>query len=205
MNCAIPILTTISRHSQVMETDKFFVHGTELDGVMHIIRKRAEDSRGSFSRVFCAETFASFGWHKSLCQINHSYSQQVGTVRGLHFQRRPYSEHKLVSVLKGRIWDVAVDLREDSPTFSRWISRELSSARGDALLIPPGFAHGFQTLEPNVELIYFHDEPYKKDYEGRVNPLDRELAIKWPMPIDVISDLDRLSPSLADMPAGLMQ
>jgi dTDP-4-dehydrorhamnose 3,5-epimerase len=140
--------------------------------------------------MFCAEELRSAGWNWPISQINHALTKVPGTVRGMHFQYPPKAEAKLVSCLRGAVWDVAADLRKDSPTFMRWHSEELSAANRRALLIPPGFAHGFQSLEPDCELLYLHSEPYDPTSEGALNPRDPTLSITWPLAIAVISDKD---------------
>ena len=140
--------------------------------------------------MFCAEELRAAGWKWPISQINHALTKAAGTVRGMHFQYPPKAEAKLVSCLRGAVWDVAVDLRKDSPTFLRWHAEELSAANGRALLISPGFAHGFQALEPDCALLYLHSEPYDPALEGALNPRDPALGIVWPLEITVISDKD---------------
>jgi dTDP-4-dehydrorhamnose 3,5-epimerase len=122
----------------------------------------------------------------------------------MHFQYPPQAEAKLVSCLRGAVWDVAVDLRRDSPTFMRWHAEELSASNCRALLIPPGFAHGFQALEPDCELLYLHSEPHNPDLEGALNPCDPALAIAWPRKIAVISDKDANRPMIASDFQGVL-
>lgn len=129
-------------------------------------------------------------------QANHSRTEHAGTVRGMHFQRVPHSETKLVMCLNGAIWDVAIDIRADSPTFLTSVSTELSADNNTAMLIPPGFAHGFQTLSDNVELLYFHSAINVPEAEDGLHPLDRRLAIPWPKKITMMSDRDSLRPML---------
>src|SRR5690606_4870438 len=119
-----------------------------------------------------------------------------GTVRGLHYQRSPYSETKLVTCTEGAVWDVVVDIREESPTFLHWHAEELSESNGRALLIPAGFAHGFQTLSDNVTLIYCHDVPYHASAESGLHPKDPMLNIPWPLTITAISSRDNHHPML---------
>jgi dTDP-4-dehydrorhamnose 3,5-epimerase len=161
-------------------------------------RPRLGDDRGFLSRIFSAADLAAAGWHKSIVQINHSYTQQRGTVRGMHFQRDAHAEMKLVSCLRGAIWDVAVDVRADSPTYLQWHAEELSADNRRALLIPEGFAHGFQALTEGCDLLYLHSVAYAPDAEAGLNPLDPRLAIAWPLPIENLSSRDANHPMLTD-------
>jgi dTDP-4-dehydrorhamnose 3,5-epimerase len=131
-----------------------------------------------------------------VAQINHTGTRKKGTVRGMHFQYPPHAELKLVSCLRGHIWDVAVDLRAGSPTFLKWHAEELSAENGRAMLIPEGCAHGFQTLTNDVEMLYVHSAPYVTESEGGVRATDPLLAISWPMPIAEISERDANHPLL---------
>jgi dTDP-4-dehydrorhamnose 3,5-epimerase len=128
---------------------------------------------------------------KSIVQINHTITHRKGTVRGLHFQYPPYAETKLVSCLRGEIFDIAVDLRHNSSTFLRWHSARLSAENRQSLLIPEGFAHGFQTLSEDCELIYLHTEAYHPESEGALNVLDPRISISWPLAISELSERDR--------------
>ena len=169
---------------------RFTLTHLPLAGLKRIERKPMIDARGSFARLFCARELAAAGWAKPIAQINHSYTAQRGTVRGLHFQYPPHAEMKLVICLRGEVWDVAVDLRAGSPTFLGWHAERLSAENGAALLIPEGFAHGFQTLTDEVELLYLHTHPYVPEAEGRIHPLEARLAIAWPLAITGLSERD---------------
>lgn len=169
---------------------RFQNHPTPLQGLRVIQRQAIGDDRGFLSRLFCSEGLASVGWTWTISQINHTATATQGTVRGMHFQPPPKAEAKLVSCIRGAVWDVAVDLRKDSPTFLRWHAEELSATNRRAMLIPPGFAHGFQTLEPASELIYLHSEAYDPALERGLNPRDPSLAIPWPLDISNISQRD---------------
>jgi len=164
---------------------------TPLSGLKLVQRKVIEDSRGFLSRFYCANEFAEAGINKPIAQINHTFTCKKGAVRGLHFQHPPHTETKLVSCLQGEIWDVAVDLRRDSPTFLQWHGEILSAANRKSLLIPEGFAHGFQTLSEDCELIYLHTAAYHPEAEGALNVADPKLDIIWPLPITEISERDR--------------
>jgi dTDP-4-dehydrorhamnose 3,5-epimerase len=146
--------------------------------------------------MFCQQELAKAGWNKSIAQINHTYTAKKGTVRGLHFQHPPHAEMKLVSCLRGEIWDVAVDIRAGSPTFLHWHAERLSADNGRALLIPEGFAHGFQALMDQVELLYIHSHPYTSSAEAGVRADDSILNITWPIPMSEISKRDALHPIL---------
>lgn len=166
------------------------IHDLPLDGLKRVTHQRLWDHRGFFSRLFCADELARAGWHKPIAQVNHACTVTRGTVRGMHFQRPPNAEMKLVSCIRGEVWDVAVDLRRGSATFLRWHAEPLSAANGHALLIPEGFAHGFQTLSDDVELLYCHSAAYSPTADAGLNPQDPALAIEWPLPISTISARD---------------
>lgn len=176
---------------------RFSIKDLDLTGLRVVERTAIGDERGFLSRMFCAEELRAAGWVRPISQINHSLTKVAGTVRGMHFQYPPKAEAKLVSCVRGAVWDVAVDLRKDSPTFLRWHAEELSAANRRALLIPPGFAHGFQSLEPDCELLYLHSEPYDPALEGTLNPRDPALGIAWPLEIAVISDKDAQRPMIS--------
>ncbi len=158
---------------------------------MLVKRQAIADHRGFLSRFYCAEEFAEAGITKPIAQINQTLTRNCGAVRGLHFQRPPHAETKLVSCLQGEVWDVAVDLRRDSPTFLRWHGEILSAANRNSFLIPEGFAHGFQTLSEECELIYLHTAAYQPESEGALNIADPKLGIAWLIPITEISARDR--------------
>lgn len=162
-----------------------------LDGVQRIDRSRVGDARGFLARLYCADEFAAAGVALSIAQINHTHTRQRGAVRGMHFQRRPHAEAKLVSCVRGQVFDVAVDLRAGSPTFLQWHGESLSEDNGRALFIPPGFAHGFQTCTDDCELVYLHSAAYRPEAEGAVHALDPRLAIAWPLPIAEMSARDQ--------------
>jgi dTDP-4-dehydrorhamnose 3,5-epimerase len=163
---------------------------TPLAGLVVIERQRRQDNRGYFSRFFCAEELALAGLETAIAQINHTFTSRRGSVRGLHFQYAPHGENKIVSCLRGEIFDVAVDLRRDSATFRKWYGEFLSADNRKSLCIPPGFAHGFQTLSDNCELIYLHSTPYVARSEGALNVNDPMLGIQWPLPFTDISERD---------------
>lgn len=161
-----------------------------LNGLKLIERQHIKDRRGFLARLFCAQDLASIGWYKPIAQINHTLTTEPGAIRGMHYQRSPHAEMKLVSCIRGEVWDVAVDVRVDSPTFLHWHAEFLSRDNGRALLIPEGFAHGFQALTKNVELLYCHSTAYNSGFEAGLNPCDPSLAIAWPLAISEISIRD---------------
>jgi len=174
-----------------------------LVGLELITRHRLGDSRGSFSRLFCGEELASAGWTKPIAQINLTVTPKAGTVRGMHFQQSPRSEMKLVTCLRGEVYDVAVDLRHGSPTFLSWHGEMLSADNNRAMLIPEGFAHGFQAMTDDVELLYCHSASYAAGFEGGAQPTDPLLGISWPIPITMLSKRDSGHPLLTDSFAGI--
>jgi dTDP-4-dehydrorhamnose 3,5-epimerase len=175
---------------------RFTVSDLPLEGLKLVERHPVGDARGFFVRLFCADELAAWGWRKPVAQINQTYSALRGTVRGMHFQRAPHAEIKLVTCIRGAVWDVAVDVRPESPTYLRWHAEELSASNGRSLLIPEGFAHGFQCLSDDVELLYCHSAAYAPAAEDGLNPRDPALAIAWPLPITEISARDAGRPRL---------
>ena len=175
---------------------RFDITDLPLSGLKLIERKPLGDARGFLARLFCAEELASAGWTSAIAQINHTHTAQRGTVRGMHYQKPPHAEVKLVSCLQGKIWDVAVDLRQSSPTFLHWHAEELSADNNRALLIPEGFAHGFQTLSDDVHLLYCHSEAYHPESEAGLNALEPRLGIDWPLTIIELSDRDSKHPAI---------
>lgn len=176
--------------------NRFEVADTPLAGLRLVQRQRLGDSRGFLARVFCADELRAAGWSRPVAQINHTFTARRGTVRGLHFQQPPHAEMKLVSCLRGEVWDVAVDLRAGSPTFLQWHEARLSADNGHALLIPEGFAHGFQTLSDDAEMLYCHSAAYNPGAEAGLNVRDPRLAIAWPLPIAEVSPRDAAHPDI---------
>jgi dTDP-4-dehydrorhamnose 3,5-epimerase len=150
----------------------------------------ARDSRGFFARTFCVDEFAKHGLETSFPQHSISSNTRRGTLRGMHFQREPHNEVKLVRCLKGAIWDVIIDIRPASSTFCRWQGFELTDQNGRQLYIPKGFAHGFQTLSDDVEVNYLISEPYVPEFASGIRHNDPAFDIAWPMPVAVISEKD---------------
>jgi dTDP-4-dehydrorhamnose 3,5-epimerase len=162
---------------------------------------RFSDARGYFCETFQRADFAAQGLDHDFLQDNQSTSDRSGTVRGLHFQRPPFAQTKLVRVLRGSIWDVAVDLRHSSPNFGRHVAVELSSEGNEQLLVPAGFAHGFCTLEPDTVVFYKVDQVYSAAHDSGINWADSTLGIEWPVaPAEaILSDKDRGLPMFADL------
>jgi dTDP-4-dehydrorhamnose 3,5-epimerase len=181
----------------------FHIEETPLQGLKVIQRHPQKDSRGQFVRAFCSEELSAAGWTTPVMQINHSITSVVGSVRGLHYQKPPKAERKMVLCLQGAVWDVAVDLRSSSETFLSWHAEELSAENNKAMLIPEGFAHGFQVLEGESELLYLHSEQYAPQLEDGLSPMDPRLSIPWSLPIAEMSDRDRGFPVLTDKYKGI--
>ena len=173
---------------------RFDIFDTKLQGLKIIQRKPIGDSRGYLERLFCAEEMQVLIPGKGVSQINHTLTVKRGTVRGMHFQYLPYAETKFVSCLRGEVFDVAVDLRRGSPTFLHWHAENLSSDSYKTLVIPEGFAHGFQTLTDDCEMLYFHTAAYQPEAVGSLNAQDPKIAISWPLPITDRSDRDAAHP-----------
>ena len=173
---------------------------TPLNGVFDLYTQPFADHRGFFLNNFRAQepAFLSSWGDRGIAQVNLSSTEAVGTVRGLHLQADPHSEAKLVRCLRGRVWDLAVDLRPDSTTYLQWHALELSPDQGNALLIPEGCAHGFQVLEPGSELLYLHSGAWVPEAETGVRWDDPTLAIAWPLPAVDLSVRDRNLPLLGD-------
>ena len=170
------------------------VQPTPIPGLVVVEIKPHIDHRGAFARLYCEDELASLIGSQRIVQINHSRTAEIGTVRGLHYQRPPHAEMKLVRCIKGRVWDVAVDIRNNSPTFLRWHAEELTPTNARMMVIPEGFAHGFQVLEPDSELLYLHTEFYTPKSEGGLRHDDPRLAINWPLAVTDLSPRDAAHP-----------
>jgi dTDP-4-dehydrorhamnose 3,5-epimerase len=167
---------------------------TGLDGAWLVHLEPRQDSRGFFARTFCVNEFGAHGLETAFPQHSISRSFNKGTVRGMHFQREPHAEVKLVRCLNGAIWDVIIDIRPHSPTFRQWRAFELSDENGCQLYIPKGFAHGFQTLSENAEVNYLISEFHAPDASDGVCHDDPAFGITWPLPVTTISEKDLLWP-----------
>lgn len=169
---------------------------TPLNGSYVVIPSPRSDNRGWFMRSFCKQEFEAIGHSKEWVQMNHSFTATKGTIRGMHFQVKPYEEIKLVRCIAGAVFDVIIDLREGSPSYLRWFGAELSANNKKSLYIPEGFAHGFQTLTENAELLYLHSAFYTPGYESGILYNDPKINIQWPLPLTEISERDKNHPLL---------
>lgn len=165
-------------------------HRTTLKDAWLIDIEPRGDDRGMFARTMCRAEFKKHGLLTDFVQQNMSVSAQAGTIRGMHFQRAPFTEAKLVRCVRGRILDVIVDMRHESPTYLKHEGFELSAENRRQLYVPPGFAHSFQTLVDDIEVSYLVTAPYTPDVEGGLRYSDPLLAIQWPLPVTTISDKD---------------
>jgi dTDP-4-dehydrorhamnose 3,5-epimerase len=172
------------------------IRDTEIHGAFVVETEPFQDNRGAFARLYCVRELAPVVGDRQVVQVNHSMTRAAGAIRGLHYQRAPHAEMKIVRCLKGRVFDVAVDLRQGSPTFLRWISCELSPQNRQALVVPEGCAHGFQVLEADSELLYLHTACYTREAEGAVRYDDPRVAIAWPLAPTDLSERDRSHPLL---------
>lgn len=171
----------------------------KLKGLFLVEMSPHRDERGFFARSWCVREFAEAGLDNNLVQCNVSFNTQRGILRGMHFQKRPHEESKLVRCTRGRIFDVAVDIRPDSPTFGHWHGLELSADNHRALYIPGGFAHGFQTLEDNCEVFYQMGEFYHPECQGGLLWSDESVGIQWPLPDPLLSPRDQMHPKLPQL------
>lgn len=178
-------------------------HKTSIADLKIISTDPYVDNRGLFDKVYCNEWLSTLVGPHEIVQVNISKSFSVGCLRGLHFQKTPHAEIKFIRCLKGRVWDVAVDLRKNSSTFLSWEAFELSEKNSNMICIPQGFAHGFQVLEPGSELIYLHTAFYEPTFEGGVHFDDPTLNIAWPLSVKDISERDSKLPFIDEKFEGL--
>ncbi|MFN4355708.1 dTDP-4-dehydrorhamnose 3,5-epimerase family protein [Parvibaculum sp.] len=183
-------------------TGRFDIAHTPLDGLVLLKRKRMGDHRGWLERMFCNEELSEAGWLWTVAQINRTLTAKRGTVRGMHYQHPPHEEAKLVSCLRGEVFDVAIDLRPGSPTFGRWHGEYLTGENGASLLIPPGFAHGFQTMTDDVEMFYIHSAAYAPAAEDGVRADDPAIGVEWPLLIAERSERDMSFRDFSAMAGG---
>lgn len=167
-----------------------------IKGVHVVDLEPLVDGRGWFARTFCKKEFSAIGFDGEWVQMNQSFTVRKGTIRGMHFQLPPFSEVKVVRCIAGSVYDVIIDLRKGSDTFLSWAGVELSSANRKAIYIPKGFAHGFQSLTDNTELLYLHSSYYAPGYEGGIRYDDPIIGIKWPLEVSEISPRDLSHPLL---------
>ena len=175
-----------------------------INGLSVLQRKPLGDSRGYLERIFCQQDLQPLLKGKTIAQINHTLTKKKGTVRGMHFQYPPHAEVKFVSCLKGEVFDVVVDLRNGSPTFLQYYTEILSAENHKTLVVPEGFAHGFQSLTKDCEMLYLHTAEYNANSESAINAIDLRLNIQWPIPIVEISDRDRNHSMITDRFEGII-
>jgi dTDP-4-dehydrorhamnose 3,5-epimerase len=176
---------------------------TPIAGVVTVETTMRTDHRGEFVRLYCERELAESIGAGHIVQANRSLTRVIGAVRGMHYQLPPHAETKLIRCIRGRVWDVAVDLRKESPTFLQWTAQELSPANGLMFVVPERCAHGFQVLEPDSEVLYLHTEFYAPAAEGGISPLDPAVGIAWPRPVADLSDRDKSHPLLPADFAGI--
>ena len=174
------------------------VKKTTIEGVMELARTPISDSRGSFQRLYCSDILRSYLNGNNIKQVNYSFTSKTGSIRGMHMQLGTSAEYKIISCVSGEVFDVALDLRQNSPTFFHWYSVELTPGKHNSMLIPPGVAHGFQTLKENSELLYLHTENYLANDEFGVSFLEPRANIKWPLPYTQVSERDLSFSYLSD-------
>jgi dTDP-4-dehydrorhamnose 3,5-epimerase len=172
---------------------------THIKGVYLIKPRILQDERGLFFRTFCKKEFAEIGFMDDFVQFNHSFNLKKGTIRGMHFQQSPYSEAKLIRCIQGKIKDIAVDIRRDSPTYLQHVSVELSAENNYSILIPPGCAHGFQTLEDHTGLMYHHTQYYTPEADAGIRYNDPTLKIEWELPPVNVSEKDKSYSLIEDL------
>jgi len=186
-----------------MSSARFDIIETTLAGLKIVQRRPIADDRGFFARFYCTEEFKVAGLSKPVEQMNHTLTKRSGAVRGLHFQYPPHAEAKVVSCLHGKIFDISVDVRRGSPTFLRWHGEILSAKNQKSLLIPEGFAHGFQTLTEDCELLYLHTARYSPDAVGALHHADPRIDISWPLKVTELSDRDQRHPFINESFLGV--
>lgn len=175
-----------------------------IPGAWIIDSTALRDSRGAFTRLFCSRELEAIFGHRTIVQINHSVTRSVGAIRGLHFQAPPHAELKIVRCLRGRVYDVAVDLRHGSPTFLKWVAVELTAENQRAFLIPEGCAHGFQVLEADSQLLYLHTAFYTRGAEGGARYDDPRIGVNWPLEATDVSTRDLQHPYLGEDFSGIV-
>lgn len=184
-------------------SSRFAVVPTPFRGLKILERKIVGDERGSFHRMFCENELKEAGWISPVSQINFTRTTLRGTIRGMHYQKAPFAEMKLVACVVGRVLDVVVDLRAGSATFLKWFSVELAEDNHRSILVPEGFAHGFQALTDDVALLYSVSSPFTAEAEGGLNPMDPRIGIEWPLPVSTVSARDAGQPFVTDAFRGM--
>ena len=176
---------------------------TTLKGCYTIGLEPYVDERGWFARTYCKNEFGKIGHTAEWVQLNHSFTRNTGAIRGMHYQLPPFSEIKMVRCIAGAVFDVVVDIRKGSATFLQWFGTELSAVNKKMIYIPVGFAHGFQALSDDCELIYHHSQFYQPGVEGGLRYNDTKLNIKWPLPVANVSERDGSHPFLDENFKGI--
>jgi dTDP-4-dehydrorhamnose 3,5-epimerase len=177
---------------------------TYLKGSFIIEPTVFQDERGLFERLFCENEIKNINHYKKLVQINYSFTKKAGVIRGMHYQNPPKAEAKIVRCLRGSVYDVIIDLRKGSDTIFNWKGQTLSSDNKSMIYIPEGFAHGFQTLEEDCELLYFHTEFYSPEYQDAILYNDPKIGIKWPIAVSEISEKDKSHSRIAKSYKGIV-
>ena len=167
---------------------------TKFKGAFTIELKRLKDERGYFERLLCTDELQRIGFNKKIVQVNHSFTAEKGSCRGMHLQLAPYAETKIIKCLRGAALDFAIDLRKNSKTFLQWMAIEINQSNNTMVFLPEGFAHGFQTLENNTELIYFHSEFFNPKAEIGINIQDPQIGVQLPLEIANQSEKDKALP-----------
>jgi dTDP-4-dehydrorhamnose 3,5-epimerase len=180
------------------------IEETFIKGVLRIQLEPKGDERGLFTRLYCENELQEVIYPKKIVQVNHSITRLKGTIRGLHFQCPPDAETKILRCIRGKVFDVAVDLRKDSSTYLKWYAIELSPEEPTMISIPQGCAHGFQTLEPDSELLYFHTAFYNPSTEGGIAFFDPTIAISWPLPPVAVSSKDIANQTIQNSFGGII-
>jgi dTDP-4-dehydrorhamnose 3,5-epimerase len=183
---------------------RFDIRETTLPDVYVLQRQPHGDERGWFERMYSPADLAGLLGQRAIVQVNRTLTRAKATVRGMHYQVQPSAEAKIVSCLRGAIFDVAVDVRRRSPTFLRWHSEMLTAENNRSLLIPEGFAHGFQAAVDDCEVLYFHTAAYDTAAERGIHPLDPRVAIAWPLPVEHLSERDASHPPLTSEFDGIV-
>lgn len=179
------------------------IHDTPLAGLKRVVLSPAVDKRGAFTRWFCDRELREVLGDRQIVQANHSYTESAGVIRGMHYQVPPHAEMKMIRCVRGKIFDVAVDIRKSSKTFLEWYSCELGGEDQNMLIIPEGFAHGFQVLEAGSELLYLHTEHYAPESERGLRFDDPALTIRWPLAPEGVTARDAAQPLITESFDGL--
>ena len=177
-------------------TSRLSIQPTELSDLLVIHRAAISDDRGSLDRIFCSNNLNPLFLTRRIVQVNHTTTNLKGSIRGMHYQTPPFSDAKYVSCLKGMVFDVVVDIRPNSQTFMKWHSEILSSSNAKSIFIPEGFAHGFQCLTDDCQLLYLHTAVYNPEFYAGIHPFDPYISIDWPLDCSNISESDSSRPMI---------